>query len=320
MSFLYRIAVSAPSITTSGIRRPHKMPPQNFREPPSCCTCWTACLRRSVWPDCLQTRLWWLSGWRHMRHSSANRTWCQFWRVHSACFWAHLYHAAWCLGVKCRLCHGHQEWSCTSCSAFESNHDVLWLHKKLYSAWWHCFQGSSELKSVSSVINCSSSLWAAWATHVIDSSCISVPPHVRTTSLCFILRRLETSLDESPSWHTVTMQTRSKVAVDLLGMAELQKTREVYLLPDGVTGTDRLSYPLCHIGTAHVCLFTSLCKFSDIDEQSKGLCYWCNINIQHQCSGDLGTEVMQNFFLCVHNLEIDQNLHSYARATKNTML
>ena len=33
---------------------------------------------------------------------------------------------------------------------FESNHDVLWLNEKHYSAWWRCFQGSSELKSVRS--------------------------------------------------------------------------------------------------------------------------------------------------------------------------
>ena len=69
------------------------------------------------------------------------------------------------------------------------------------------------------------------------------------------------------------MRTRSKVAIDLLGMAELQKTREVYLLPDSMTGTDRLSYSLRRIGTAHAWLLTSLCRFSDIDEQSKGLCY-----------------------------------------------
>ena len=69
------------------------------------------------------------------------------------------------------------------------------------------------------------------------------------------------------------MRTRSKVAIDLLGMAELQKIREVYLLPDGMTGTDRLSYQLRHIGTAHAWLFTSLCRFNGIDELSKGLCY-----------------------------------------------
>ena len=65
------------------------------------------------------------------------------------------------------------------------------------------------------------------------------------------------------------MRTRSNVAIDLLGMAELQTTREVYLLPGGSTGTDRLSYPLRLIGTAHASLFTSLCRFMDIDEQSK---------------------------------------------------
>ena len=53
-------------------------------------------------------------------------------------------------------------------------------------------------------------------------------------------------------------------------MTELQTTREVYLLPDRMTGTDRLSYPLRHIGTVHAWLFTSLYRFSDIDEQSKG--------------------------------------------------
>ena len=99
ISFLYRITVSAPSVTTSGVRRPHIMPPQNIREPPPCCTRWTVCLIRSAWPDCLQTCLRRLSGWRHMRHSSVNRTWCQFWRVHSACCCAHLYRATWCLGV-----------------------------------------------------------------------------------------------------------------------------------------------------------------------------------------------------------------------------
>ena len=48
------------------------------------------------------------------------------------------------------------------------------------------------------------------------------------------------------------MQIRVNVGTELLGMAELQTTREVYLLPGGMTGTDRLSYPLRHIGTAHV--------------------------------------------------------------------
>ena len=67
------------------------------------------------------------------------------------------------------------------------------------------------------------------------------------------------------------MRTRSNVAIDLLDMAELQTTREEYFLPDGVTGTDRLSYPLRHTGTAHAWLFTSLCRFSDIDELSNGL-------------------------------------------------
>ena len=33
---------------------------------------------------------------------------------------------------------------------FESKHDVLWLHEKHYLAWWLCFQGYSELKSVNS--------------------------------------------------------------------------------------------------------------------------------------------------------------------------
>ena len=62
----------------------------------------------------------------------------------------------------------------------------------------------------------------------------------------------------------------------------------------------QLYYPLRLIGTVYAWLFTYLCRFSDIDEQSKGLCYWCNMNIQRQCSGDLGTEVMQNFFWCVY--------------------
>ena len=69
------------------------------------------------------------------------------------------------------------------------------------------------------------------------------------------------------------MLTRANVGIDILGMGELQTTREEYLLPDGMTGTDRLSYPLRHIGTAHAWLFVSLCRFSDIDEQSKGLRY-----------------------------------------------
>ena len=97
------------------------------------------------------------------------------------------------------------------------------------------------------------------------------------------------------------MRIWTNVGIDLLGMAELQTTREVYLLPCGMTGIDRLRYPLRHLGTAHAWLFTSLCRFTDIDEQTKGLCYWCNINIQRQCSGDLGTEVIQNFFfMCVY--------------------
>ena len=51
------------------------------------------------------------------------------------------------------------------------------------------------------------------------------------------------------------MRIRANVAVDFLGIAELQKTREVYLLPGGMTGTDRLSYPLRLIGTAYAWLF-----------------------------------------------------------------
>ena len=54
------------------------------------------------------------------------------------------------------------------------------------------------------------------------------------------------------------MQIRAYVRIDLLGMAELQRTREVYLLSGGMTGTDRLSYPLRHIGTARAWLFTGL--------------------------------------------------------------
>ena len=92
------------------------------------------------------------------------------------------------------------------------------------------------------------------------------------------------------------MRIRANVGVDLLGMAELQKTGEVYLLPGDMTGTDRLSYPIRLIGTGHAWLFTYLCRFNDNDEQSKGLCHRCNINIQRQCSGDLGTEETQNLF------------------------
>ena len=66
---------------------------------------------------------------------------------------------------------------------------------------------------------------------------------------------------------------RANIGIDLICMAELQTTREVYLLSGGMTGTDRLYYPLRHIGTAHAWLLTSLCMFSDIDEQFQGLCY-----------------------------------------------
>ena len=74
MSFPYHIAISASSMTTSGVCWPHIMPTQNIRKPSPCCTRWTVCLRSSVRPDCLQTRLWLESGWRHMRHSPVNRT------------------------------------------------------------------------------------------------------------------------------------------------------------------------------------------------------------------------------------------------------
>lgn len=63
-----------------------------------------------------------------------------------------------------------------------------------------------------------------------------------------------------------------------------------------MTGTDRLSYPLRLIGPAHAWLFTSLSSFSDIYEQSKGLYLGYNIHSQRLYAGDLGTEVMQNFF------------------------
>ena len=152
MSFLYRISVSALSMTTSGIRRPHIMPHQNTRKPPPYCTCCAVRLSRSAWPDCLQTRLWRLSGWRHMRHSSMNRTWCQFWQVHSACCWAHLYRAALCLVVKWDLAMdvGSEVHHAAYFVQFESKPDVLWLHEKHYCAWCRYFQGSSELKSVTS--------------------------------------------------------------------------------------------------------------------------------------------------------------------------
>ena len=64
-----------------------------------------------------------------------------------------------------------------------------------------------------------------------------------------------------------------RVRANLLDMTELQTTRKVYLLPGGMTGTDRLSYPLRLIGTANAWLFTSLCRFSDIVEQFKELYY-----------------------------------------------
>ena len=75
--------------------------------------------------------------------------------------------------------------------------------------------------------------------------------------LLFTLRRLETSFVESPSWHKVTMRIRANVGIELLGMAELQTIREVYLLPGGMMGTDCLSYPLRLIDTTHAWLFTS---------------------------------------------------------------
>ena len=68
------------------------------------------------------------------------------------------------------------------------------------------------------------------------------------------------------------MLIQANVGNDLV-MAELQTTREVYLLPGGMTGTEQRSYPLRLISTAHAWLFTPLCRFSNIDEQSKGLCY-----------------------------------------------
>ena len=116
MSLMYRKAVSAHSMTTSGVRRPHIMPLQNIRKPPPCCTRWTLFRRRSAWPGCLQTRSRRLSGWRNMLHSSLKRTWCQFRGVHSACCWAHLYRAAWCRGCKDGPRHGRQEWIYASCS------------------------------------------------------------------------------------------------------------------------------------------------------------------------------------------------------------
>ena len=133
--------------------------------------------------------------------------------------------------------------------------------------------------------------------------------HVRTTSLWFTPRRLDTALVESPSWHKVTMRTRLNCGMDRLGMVELQTTHAVYLLPGGMTGTDRLSYPLRLIGPGHAWLLTSLCRLSDIYEQSKGLCLWYNIHSQHRCSGDLGTEVMQNFFWCVYIIFINSFIY-----------
>ena len=66
------------------------------------------------------------------------------------------------------------------------------------------------------------------------------------------------------------MRMRSNVGIDLLGISELQTTREVYLRLGGMTGTDRLSYPLRHIGTArawflHLCagLVTSMNSLRD---------------------------------------------------------
>ena len=69
------------------------------------------------------------------------------------------------------------------------------------------------------------------------------------------------------------MRIRANVGIDLVGMVELQTTREVYLLPGGMTGTDRVSYPHRLIDTAHAWLITSLYRFSDISEQCKGLRY-----------------------------------------------
>ena len=110
---------------------------------------------------------------------------------------------------------------------------------------------------------------------------------------------------------------RANVGIDILGMTELQTTREVYLLPGGMTRTGRLSYLLRLIGTA-MHGGTSLCRFSDIDEQSKGLCYWCSINIQEISE----PRWRKTFFWCVYNFiprtprnccsEIMTKIHSWA--------
>ena len=74
-SFLYRIVISAPSMTTRGVRRPHIMLPRNIRDQSPCYTRWTVC-RRSAWRDCLRTRLWRLSGWR--RRVCETHLWIEF--------------------------------------------------------------------------------------------------------------------------------------------------------------------------------------------------------------------------------------------------
>lgn len=68
------IAVWLPSTTNSNVWRPHIMPPQNFREPPSCCSRWMECLKCSGWRGCLQKCIWQLSARRQLRVSSVNST------------------------------------------------------------------------------------------------------------------------------------------------------------------------------------------------------------------------------------------------------
>ena len=245
MSFLYRIAISAPSMSTSGVRRPHIMPPQNIREPPSCCTRWTVCLRRSAWPDCLRIRLW-----RLVEGTCDTHLWIELAANSDESIQQVLGPPVpLCIVSRCQM------WTLL-CTSGVKLRIVLPISYSLSRITTSCgctisiiqhggvvFRVPPSWNPQVAVINCSGNLWAAWATHVIDSSCIYVPPLVRTTSLWFIVRRLETSLDESPSWPNVTMRTWEKVAIDLLSMAELQKTREMYLLPNGMTGTDRLFHP-----------------------------------------------------------------------------
>ena len=144
----------APSMTTSGVRRPHIMPHQNIKGTTTLLHLLDS-VSKDVQPD--QTASKHVSDGSPVEGMCDTRLWIEL-DANSKESIQHVFgpictalHGVLVLNVDLAMDVGSEvAHHAAYFVQFESKHDVLWLHEKHYSAWWRCFQSSSELKSVSS--------------------------------------------------------------------------------------------------------------------------------------------------------------------------